>query len=321
MKKSILSCYLLAGILLLSGCGGSVGQAGAPAFDPPEESVAAIGSAEDGTAAAPASPPSEPASGSKSLASVGVTASASPADASSQPPVSSAPASEPASPGEESSYSCGELTLGEGDAAVKLPLSCIRGTYGLDAPRTQEPPSPIQIDGYSVSPAMSAKLAGYWLSEGWDDPARGLLLLAPNHWTVRQGEIGANGSSAIRVEDPRDSNQYVRFQDDGACVGCIASQIGAYFPELRTWAEESGFPPLNTPDFQKQSLLNPNFMFYSREPKAKELEVLGVAYQEHDGDPVFRSFEVQLPVSRHDEAIALLQFFLFQNGYSGEPLK
>ncbi|MNJ02467.1 hypothetical protein D3C73_1624330 [compost metagenome] len=68
-------------------------------------------------------------------------------------------------------------------------------------------------------------------------------------------------------------------------------------------------------------MLNSNFLFYTKDAGTKENEVLGIAYQMHEGDSVFRSLEVALPTSRHDEAIALLQFFLFQNRYEGPALK
>ncbi|MCR8635709.1 DUF4850 domain-containing protein [Paenibacillus radicis (ex Xue et al. 2023)] len=212
---------------------------------------------------------------------------------------------------------CGKLAFRKGEKAaeVQLPLICIRASYGADDPShptTVTPKMPLKTVSYSTPSALQEQLAAYWMNLG--DNVNGVLLLAPKDWKVASGEVGANGSSAIRLESPDDPEQFIAYMDSGGCQGCITPNIGAYFPKLRDWSEEQGFTPDSIADMKQQSLLNPNLMAYSKKPKVDGYELNGVAYQEHGGGGgIFRKQEVQLPAAKHGSAQVMLNLFIALN--------
>ncbi|MFD0676154.1 MULTISPECIES: DUF4850 domain-containing protein [unclassified Paenibacillus] len=212
---------------------------------------------------------------------------------------------------------CGKLAFGKGEKAaeVQLPLICIRASYGVDDPShptTVTLKMPLKAVSYSIPSALQEQLAAYWMNLG--DNVNGVLLLAPKDWNVASGEVGANGSSAIRLESPDDPEQFIAYMDSGGCQGCIIANIGAYFPELRDWSEEQGFTPDSIADMKQRSLLNPNLMAYSKKSKVDGYELNGVAYQEHGGGGgIFRMQEVQLPAAKHGSSQAMLNLFIALN--------
>ncbi|WP_438433913.1 DUF4850 domain-containing protein [Gorillibacterium sp. sgz500922] len=323
MKLPLRLLPLVLVLLLAAGCSTSAKPAAigtayptAVQSDQPDEGA---GAAVSPTASAGVVPTTEgSASAAPSPAEAGATsspgASATPGQAASASPVAGA-----ASPSGAPLRSCGEVALEKDGASASLPLYCVRGSYGLDQPNPDSaPPSPLRVSGYAL-PATVGKLAGYWLSYGGPEPARGLLILAPDGWVARDAAVGANGSSAIRMEDPSDPDQYVRYYDTGGCVGCAISEAGAYFPGLSDWAEKQGFPPGQSPAFLKRAQLGDRLVSYSLKAPGPGREINGVAWAKLDADDAgFRLLEAGLPGSRHDEASAILHFFVSQNPASPE---
>ncbi|NOU97443.1 DUF4850 domain-containing protein [Paenibacillus sp. LMG 31456] len=212
---------------------------------------------------------------------------------------------------------CGKLAFEKegGTANVQLPLICIRASYGVDDlghPITIAPREPLKAVSYSILAELHDQLAAYWMNFG--DNVHGVLLLAPKGWKVISGAVGANGSSAVRLENPKDPQQFITYMDSGGCQGCIIANIGAYFPEMHDWAEKQGFTPDPVADMKKQTLLNPNLMTYSKKSPIDGYELNGIAYQEHgEGGGTFRMQEVQLPAANHGLARAMLNLFVALN--------
>ncbi|WP_165972160.1 DUF4850 domain-containing protein [Paenibacillus piri] len=212
---------------------------------------------------------------------------------------------------------CGKLGFGkEGQAAeIELPLNCIAASYGADDPdnpTTVTPKTPLNTVPYSIPSELRGKLAAYWMNLG--DNVRGVLLLAPADWKITSAAVGANGSSGIRLENPKDPGQYISYMDNGGCQGCVIANIGAYFPKLKGWAEQQGFTSEPVPEINKQTLLHPNLMAFSKKTPVQGYAVNGVAYQKHGGGGgIFRMQEVQLPDSEHRLAQVILNLFVALN--------
>ncbi|UJF31623.1 DUF4850 domain-containing protein [Paenibacillus hexagrammi] len=113
--------------------------------------------------------------------------------------------------------------------------------------------------------------------------------------------------------NPDDSQEFVNYLDNGACIGCQISNIGTYFPDLKDWAEEQGFPAEDSPEFTSRKLIDANHLTYTLQaPQGYILN--GAAYQEHgEGGGVFRNQKVQMKASSKDAASAILHFFVSQN--------
>ena len=316
MKLPFRLLPLVIVLLLAAGCSTSAKPAALGTAAP-----SAVQPTPSGAVAGPAGSPTASAGGVPTTgASASTESSVTPAaEASPEPVASASPIAGAASPSGPPLRSCGEVALEKDGASASLPLYCVRGSYGLDQPNPDSaPPSPLRVSGYAL-PATVGKLAGYWLSYGGPEPARGLLILAPDGWVARDAAVGANGSSAIRMEDPSDPGQYVRYYDTGGCVGCAISEAGAYFPGLSDWAEKQGFPPGQSPAFLKRTQLGDRLVSYSLKAPGPGREINGVAWAKLDADDAgFRLLEAGLPGSRHAEASAILNFFVSQNPASPE---
>ncbi|RAV23229.1 DUF4850 domain-containing protein [Paenibacillus contaminans] len=215
---------------------------------------------------------------------------------------------------------CGAAEFGRGAQTAQLPLRCIRANYGIDGPNgppTISPRQLIKVESYVIPSGLQKSLSAYWMNLG--DNENGVLLLAPNEWSLLSADVGANGSHAIRLVNPDDPEQFIDYFDQGGCQGCLIPNIGAYFPNLKSWAEEQGYEVDTQPGISKRTLLTPNLMAYRKQTEKKGYVVDGVAYQEHgDGGGVFRSEEIRLPSSDTDSATVILNLFVALNP---DPLK
>ncbi len=198
----------------------------------------------------------------------------------------------------------------EGDPAVKLPLYGVAADYAVDWPEPVAitPKSPLPPVRFSIPAGLQQELAAFWINQG--DGEHGILLLGPKDWKVVADAIGANESIDIRLQDPGDSY----FDTAGGCQGCAISSAAVYFPALKEWAEEQGFPgELLT--FQKQTLLTANVMAYAKENPNPGYETNGMAFQQHgEGSAWFRAEEISIRADKHDLAAAILDFFAASYG-------
>jgi hypothetical protein len=209
---------------------------------------------------------------------------------------------------------CGTVSFVKNGRETKLPLRCVQAEYGVDDPNnptTIAPKQPLPSIPYTIPAGSRAQLAVYWMNLG--NNVNGVTVLAPKGWKVAHAGVGANGSSSLRLEDPDDERQYIDHWDNGACQGCLIGNIGSYFPELRQWAEDLGFPSGPIP-FKRNVLLNPNHMGYSLNASKAGYELHGVAFQQHDEHSgLFRDQEVQLRSRNRGTATTMLNLFVTLN--------
>lgn len=192
---------------------------------------------------------------------------------------------------------CGTVQVGNGDQKQPLPLRCVQGQYAIDDdpehPRSISPEQPLADLEYEIPSDLKNKLAVYWMNQGYGD--NNVILLAPKEWIVQSADVGANGSTSVQLVDPEDDKQFVQYFDNGGCQGCLIGNIGTYFPSLKDWADEQGFPAQELPEITERSLITPNLIAFKKQPVADGYEWHGAAYQEHgESSGVFRVEEAQL---------------------------
>jgi hypothetical protein len=209
---------------------------------------------------------------------------------------------------------CGKVSFVKNGRETKLPLRCVQADYGIDDPDnpiTIAPKQPLPSIPYTIPASSREQLAVYWMNSG--NNVNGVTVLAPKGWKVAHAGVGANGSSSLRLEDPDDDRQYIDHWDNGACQGCMIGNIGSYFPALRQWAEDLGFPSEPIP-FKRNVLLSPNHMGYSLNASKAGYELHGVAFQQHDEHSgLFRVQEVQLRSRTRGIATTILNLFVTLN--------
>lgn len=207
---------------------------------------------------------------------------------------------------------CGTSEFGRGAQTTRLPLRCIRANYGLDGPNGPPmlaPQKTIKVESYVIPSGLRKSLAAYWMNLG--DNEHGVLLLAPKDWSLLSADVGANGSQGIRLVHPDDPEQFIDYFDQGGCQGCLIPNIGTYFPQLKSWAEEQGYEVNPQPGINERTTLTPNLVAYRKQPEKSGYALHGVAYQEHGGGGgVFRSVEIQLPASAKATATVILNLFV-----------
>lgn len=192
---------------------------------------------------------------------------------------------------------CGTIVIGKGDQKQSMPLRCIQGQYAFDDypdhPRSIVPAKPLPDLDYTIPTDLKDKLAVYWMNQG--DGIHGIVLLAPKEWIAQSADVGANGSTSIQLVDQEDNKQFVQYFDNGGCQGCLIGNIGSYFPSLKQWADEQGFPAKDMSEITERSLITPNLISFKKKPAADDYEWLGLAFQEHgESSGVFRVEEAQL---------------------------
>ncbi|PWW06274.1 uncharacterized protein DUF4850 [Paenibacillus cellulosilyticus] len=197
---------------------------------------------------------------------------------------------------------CGTVQVGQDDQLQPLPLRCIQGQYAFDDdpehPRSLVPAQPLADIDYAIPSDLKDKLAVYWMNQGYG--INGVLLLAPKEWIVQSADVGANGSTSIQLVDPEDDKQFVQYFDNGGCQGCLIGNIGSYFPSLKQWADEQGFPAQDMPEITERSLISPNLIAFKKNSASDDYEWLGLAFQEHgESSGVFRVEEAQLKSASH----------------------
>ncbi|MDQ7096775.1 DUF4850 domain-containing protein [Desulfosporosinus sp. PR] len=210
----------------------------------------------------------------------------------------------------------------ESGSEVKLPLLAIAAKYGVTAGFTPPvlPSSPLPEVLFFIPKDQADQLAAFWVNVGIAEE-HGLLLIGPRGWRPVEAGVGADGSVGITLENPKDSQETLTYSDTyGGCQGCAIFQIAAYFPSLRKWAEDQGFPGEGM-KFQQQTLLNPYIMAYSKEHADQNYEINGVAYQQHEqGNAWFRREEMSSMAANHRLATTVLNYFvkLYSNNGSND---
>lgn len=215
-------------------------------------------------------------------------------------------------PQENRLVDCGTSEFGRGAKTERLPLRCIRANYGFDGPSgppTIAPQQPIKVESYYIPSRLRESLAAYWMNLGGNE--HGVLLLAPKDWSLFSANVGANGSHSIRLVHPDDPEQFIDYFDQGGCQGCLIPNIGTYFPQLKSWAEEQGYEVDPSPGIIESTMLTPNLVAYRKQTEKSGYALHGVAYQEHgNGSGVFRSEKVQLTASDKAAATVILNLFV-----------
>lgn len=200
----------------------------------------------------------------------------------------------------------------EKGAKEELPLFGVAATYGVDSgfPPAVVPSSPLPEIPFVIPANQRDRLAVYWVNTGGDSE-HGILLLGPAGWEPVEAEVGANGSIGVSLENPEEPEEKLIYRDTaGGCQGCAIASMATYFPTLREWAEEQGFPGTEM-KFRKQTLLSPRIISYSREHTEAAYEINGVAYQQHEeGNAWFRMEEMSSAASKHELAATILNFFV-----------
>ncbi|MBD3918186.1 DUF4850 domain-containing protein [Paenibacillus sp. PR3] len=192
---------------------------------------------------------------------------------------------------------CGTVQVGTGEQKQPMPLRCVQGQYAIDDdpehPRSIIPEQPLADLDYDIPSDLKDELAVYWMNQGYGN--QNVLLLAPKDWIVQSADVGANGSTSVQLADPEDDKEFVQYFDNGGCQGCLIGNIGTYFPSLKDWADEQGFPAQDMPEITESSLINPNLIAFKKKPASNEYEWRGIAFQEHgESSGVFRVEEAQL---------------------------
>lgn len=214
-------------------------------------------------------------------------------------------------------HSCGTVDFrGQDGSAAALPLNCVAAQYGADEPGTSpqvEPKSKLPAVDYAIPRGLQDQLAAYWMNLDGSGGEIGLLFVAPRGWEPANADVGADGSAGIRLQNPRDPDQYVSLSTIPACQGCAISAIGTYFPDLRQWAEDQAFPGTDMA-FVDRRMLDAHTVAYSKQAAAGSgYAVKGIAYERHgDGGGAFGAGEAQLDATRPDLAETILHFLARQ---------
>lgn len=98
-------------------------------------------------------------------------------------------------------------TLADGPVAVRMPVTACATTTGTD----ETPPSPPADVEVTIAASLAGRLAAF--GDGYD------LVLAPAGWTC-EAQIGADGSTSIRVWPPGGGAAQVTSETNGGCYGC-----------------------------------------------------------------------------------------------------
>lgn len=243
--------------------------------------------------------------------------------------MASAPNS-PAQPPEDAdadaarSAACGTVAFGADEARTELPLTCLRLKRAVEDPGAPGPAlvprEPLTVRTFSVPDSLSERLEAFWVNKSDETP--GVLLLAPQGWEAESADMGANGSIAIRLANPQDSRQYIRYAETG-CVGCAVAEAALYSAAWAKSAEEQGYVLGDKPDFSGRTELSPNLIAYGLNMSEKELETHGVIYHNLDDNEgiVFKRAEVKLDQASHDTATAILNLFVALNAPAAEANK
>ncbi|WP_054968989.1 DUF4850 domain-containing protein [Alicyclobacillus ferrooxydans] len=196
---------------------------------------------------------------------------------------------------------------------VTLPVVGIKSQYGIGSPPSSvDPTFQIPPIDFNIPADQVSQLAVYWVNR---DPLSepGFLFLGPRGWIATSALIGADGSERFTIQSPADPSQKLTVSDDGGCAGCSIMDIGAYFPNMRQWAVQQGFPLQSPPLFKGEYQLNKNTMSYALYPPAPGYETNGAAYMNLPGtnqNIFFGQEEITMPPSDHSLETTILNFYL-----------
>ncbi|WP_186438171.1 DUF4850 domain-containing protein [Cohnella terricola] len=210
---------------------------------------------------------------------------------------------------------CGIVDFKSGDSVVQLPMYCAAARYGADEPGHTpriRPKSPLPAINFDIPRGQETRLAAYWMNQNAADGETGMLFIAPRGWKVDTAEVGANGSTGVRLIDPRDPKRHLRISTIPGCQGCAISAIGTYFSDLRQWAEDQTFPGSDIP-FLAQRKIDANTVAYAKPISEQGYAANGIAYQRHSQEGgVFGSAELQLDNVSPDLVDTILKFLAAQ---------
>jgi len=210
---------------------------------------------------------------------------------------------------------CGTVDFRSGDSVVRLPMYCAAARYGADEPGHSpriRPKSPLPAVNFDIPQGQETHLAAYWMNQNAADGETGMLFIAPRGWQVDSAEVGANGSTDVRLVDPRDPKRHMNVSTIPGCQGCAISAIGTYFPDLRQWAEDQAFPGSDIP-FLAQHRIDAHTVAYAKPTSEQGYVTNGIAYQRHgQGGGVFGSAELKLDNVSPDLTDTILKFLAAQ---------
>jgi hypothetical protein len=206
--------------------------------------------------------------------------------------------------------------VGNDGNVVTLDLIGLKATYGTDIqPKpTVSPSHTIPDIHFTIPENQVGQLSAYWVNEG--DQGKGVLLLAPKGWIGSDVSMGADGSIKVHLQSPIDPNQALDFMGDGACQGCAAANIAAYFPKQIGMVKRYLSPgeTIYGADIKNRYYISNQTVGYTKsDPNG--MDVNGTAHWTNNDDTLtFHNESIALPRENHALETTILNFFIASVG-------
>jgi hypothetical protein len=101
-----------------------------------------------------------------------------------------------------------------------------------------------------ITPKAAAAISLIFVSGyGW--------LALPRDWQVIDGGVGADGSMVLIAQSKTQADEWLRYRDTGACVGCALSAASCYYPQAQKQAIDYEMGQCDKPKFKAQSANSP----------------------------------------------------------------
>lgn len=190
----------------------------------------------------------------------------------------------------------GEIELKDG---VKVPVFSLAMVNGASDDKEVFRPRVKKLD-LAVKPELASRLVAYASPMG--------IILVPKNWQAWSAAIGVDGSASLLFAPDASGQNFLSYDNSGACVGCALSAASLYFDEAKKRAQQDDFATYRRPPALKMVKLNQFIKAYNIAVSSGN-PVDGLAYFNHESDYEFFDARVSLGKDNHDLATVLLNQF------------